>query len=121
MSQTYTLLAATQHGVPSGNYDGSSMDWASDPVQAADYYRGRGSSTQTVTFSLLGFDGRIILEATLDAEPTDAAWVETYRIGSPGTPLTDYHPVTVPGNFVWMRARVELFDAGTISYINITY
>lgn len=121
MAQTYTLLAATEYGVPAGNYDGSSQNWTSEPVQAADYYRGRGSSTQTVTFSLAGFDGRIILEATLDTEPTDAAWFETYRIGDPGTPLSDFHPQTVPGNFVWMRVRVELFDAGTISYINITY
>ena len=121
MAQTYQLLATTEFGVPSGNYDGSSQDWASDAVQAADYYRGRGSSTQTVTFSLDQFVGRIVLEATLDFDPQDAVWFETFRIGDPVVPLTDYHPQTVPGNFVWMRARVELFDAGTINYINITY
>ena len=121
MAQTYTILDSTEHGVPSGNYDGSSLDWASDAVQAADYYRGRGSSTQTVTFSLDQFQGRIILEATLDTEPTDAAWFETFRIGDPETPLTDYHPETILGNFVWVRARVELFESGTINYVNITY
>lgn len=121
MAQTYTILGQTVFGTPSGNYDGSSLDWASDPVQAADYYRGRGSSTQTVTFSLTGFVGRIILEATLDSEPTGATWFETFDIGDPVVPLTDYHPQTVSGNFVWMRVRVELFDAGTINYINITY
>lgn len=120
MAQTYTLLGTTVHGQPSGNYDGSSMDWASDPVQAADYYRGRGG-VQTVTFSLDGFQGRCILEATLDTEPDAAAWFETYRIGDPLVPLTDYRPESVVGNFVWMRVRVELFEAGTINYVNITY
>lgn len=121
MAQTYTVLDQTEFGVPSGNYDGSSLDWASDPAQAADYYRGRGSSTQTVTFRLTGFVGRIVLEATLDSEPPGATWFEVYRIGDPVTPLTDYHPQTIPGNFVWVRARVELFDAGTIDSITISY
>lgn len=120
MAQTYTILSNVQHGVPSGNYDGSSQDWASDPAQAADYYRGRGSSTQTVTFALEGFVGRIVLEATLDTESPSATWFETFAIGDT-EPLTDYQPITLPGNFVWMRARVELFEAGTIQAITITY
>jgi hypothetical protein len=121
MAQTYTILGTTEHGVPSGNYDGSSQDWTSDPVQAADYYRGRGSSTQTVTFRLDNFVGRIVLEATLDSESSAATWFSTYTIGDPVTPLTDYHPVNIPGNFVWVRARVELFDQGTIQFVTIAY
>ena len=59
MSQTQTILATTVYGQASGNYDGSSQDWYSDPAQAADYYRGRGG-LQTVTFSLDQFEGRIV-------------------------------------------------------------
>ncbi len=44
-----TILDTTVYGTPSGNYDGSSQDWLSDPVKAANYYRGQGS-IQTVTF-----------------------------------------------------------------------
>lgn len=121
MAQTYTVLATTEHGVPSGNYDGSSQDWTSDPVQAADYYRGRGSSTQTITIDLSAFVGKIVLEATLDSEPPGATWFEIYNISDLEVPLTDRHSANVPGNFVWIRARVELFEAGTIESINITY
>jgi len=120
MAQTYTILGVTEFGVPSGNYDGSSQNWTSDAAQAADYYRGRGSSTQTVTFRLTGFVGRIVLEATLDSDADNATWFDTYDIGD-STVLTDYHPVTIPGNFTWMRVRVEFFDAGTIEFVTITY
>jgi hypothetical protein len=121
MAQTYTVLGTTEHGVPSGNYDGSSQDWTSDPVQAADYYRGRGSSTQTVIFRLDSFVGRIVMEATLDSEAQDASWFEIYSIGDPVVPLTDYHPATIAGNFVWVRARVELFEDGVIQFVTISY
>jgi len=121
MAQTYTILGLTEFGVPSGNYDGSSLDWTSNPLQAADYYRGRGSSTQTVTFRLDDFEGRIVVEATLDSDADSAVWFNTFEIGDPEVPLSDYHPATIQGNFCWLRIRVELFEAGTIQFITVTY
>ena len=59
---TQTILGTTVYGVPSGNYDGSSQDWSSDPVTAANYYRGRGG-VQTVTFSVTQFEGDMIWSA----------------------------------------------------------
>ena len=40
MIVSHTLVPRTVHGEPSGNYDGSSLDWYSDPVKAANYYVG---------------------------------------------------------------------------------
>lgn len=120
MAQTHTILSQTQYGTPSGNYDGSSQDWASDPVQAADYYKNRGASTQTIAVNLQGFQGRIVIQASLDTEPDQAAWFDVYEYESVG-PATDYPRQTVVGNFVWLRARVELFEAGTIDFITVTY
>ena len=120
MITTENILTATVHGQPSGNYDGSSQDWFSDPVQAAEYYRGRGG-LQTVTFSLNQFVGRIVLQATLDTEPEGASWFNIYTIGDAVTPLTDYHPESILGNFVWIRANIQLFEAGTINFITVTY
>jgi hypothetical protein len=120
MSQTQTILATTVYGQASGNYDGSSQDWYSDPAQAADYYRGRGG-LQTVTFSLDGFQGIIKLQATLDTLPETAKWFDVYEIGDGIVPLTDYHPESITGNFVWMRVNVLLFDSGTINSVTITY
>jgi hypothetical protein len=120
MATTYTMLGTTVYGVPSGNYDGSSQDWVSDAVRAADYYRGYGG-LQTITFTVTGFIGIIHLEATLDPNPGPAAWINTYSIGDTSTILTDRHPASIVGNFTWMRLRVELFDAGTINSVSITY
>ena len=119
MSQTQTILSTTVYGEASGNYDGSSQDWYSDPVQAADYYRGRGG-LQTVTFNLNQFVGRIWVEATLDTLPETATWFRVYDIGG-DVPLTDYHPESLLGNFVWLRLNVLLFEGGTINSVSITY
>jgi hypothetical protein len=116
-----TILTTTVYGEASGNYDGSSQDWLSDPVKAANYYRGQGS-IQTVTFSVTGFEGIQYLEATLDADPADATWFTTFTYGDGSTvPLTDYHPEAVQGNFTWMRVRVEAFSGGTINSVTIAY
>lgn len=118
---TETILATTVYGTPSGNYDGSSQDWFSDAVKAANYYRGQGS-VQTVLFSVQDFEGTLHLEATLDSNPSDAAWFSTFVYGDGSTtPLTDYHPESIVGNFTWMRIRVEGFAGGTINTVTITY
>jgi len=116
-----TILTTTEYGIPSGNYDGSSQDWYSDPVKAANYYRGQGF-IQTVTFSVTGFEGTMIVEATLDADPAQATWFDTFVYGDGSTiPLSDYHPEAIQGNFTWMRVRVEGFSGGTINSITIAY
>ena len=121
MSQTQTILGTTVYGEASGNYDGSSQDWYSDPAQAADYYRGRGG-LQTVTFSLDQFEGRVALQATLDTVPATAVWFDVYEIGDGSSvPLTDYHPESIVGNFVWVRTHVTAFEGGTINSVSITY
>jgi hypothetical protein len=118
---TRTILCTTVYGQPSGNYDGSSQDWFSDPVTAANYYRGRGG-VQTIIFSVVGFEGTMYLDACLNEDPAEADWFNTYIYGDGSTlPITDYHPATVTGNFTWMRIRVEGFSGGTINDVTITY
>ncbi len=120
MITTQSILGTTIYGEPSGNYDGSSQDWSSDAVQAANYYRGRGG-LQTITFNLAGFVGILYLEATLDAVPETASWFNTFTYGDGVVALTNIHSETVLGNFTWMRIRVVTFDAGTINSVTITY
>jgi hypothetical protein len=115
------ILDTTVYGEPSGNYDGSSQDWLSDAVKAANYYRGRGG-LQTVTFRVTDFEGTIYVEATLDTVPETATWFRTYTFGDGSTtPVTDYHPAPITGNFAWMRCRVEGFSGGTIEFVDISY
>ena len=120
MITTAVLLENVVEGVPSGNYDGSSQDWASDAVPAANYYRGRGS-VQTFLIRVSGFVGTIRLEASLDSLSDSATWFEIYEFGPYVVPITDYHPASITGNFVWLRARVEDFETGTIDLVSVTY
>lgn len=121
MVTTKSILPLTEYGEASGNYDGSSQDWSSDPVQAAEYFRGRGS-VQTIVFDTTGFEGTMYLEACLDTLADSAAWFTTFVYGDGSSiPLTDHHPETVLGNFTWMRVRVTGFSGGTINSVTISY
>jgi hypothetical protein len=120
---TLPLLESTVNGIPSGNYDGSSLDFVGNAQIAVNYYGGQGS-IQTVTISVTNFTGDIRLEATLNdslAVNTDQAYwfeVDQYlRL----LPTTQIYPVTLTGNFTYMRARILDFETGTINAITITY
>lgn len=117
---TEVLLPLTVYGQASGNYDGSSLDFTGDPVRAVNYYQGYGS-IQTIQFRTTGFQGRITLQASLQDDPALSAWFDVFEFAHLITPITTFSPVTVTGNFVWMRARVELFEAGTIEPLQLIY
>jgi hypothetical protein len=115
-----TLLDNVVYGTASGNYDGSSQDFYSDAVPAANYYGGQGS-LQTITYRLSGFSGIITIEATLNDSKDSALWFEVDEYDAASSAVTDYHPVNVTGNFVWLRAHVTVFDAGTINFVTASY
>lgn len=118
---TVQLLPTTTYGTPSGNYDGSSLDWSGVEQKAADYYGGFGQ-LQTIAFYLLNFQGRIRIDATLESTPTsDAEWFEVYQIDGIVTPITNNFSTNITGNFTWIRANVEAFQAGTITKIAMSY
>ena len=118
---TLTILDQTIHGQASGNYDGSSLEFYSDPAKAVGYYRGQGF-LETATIQVLGFEGLITLQATLDADVDNASWFDIIVYGyGDSTALTDYHPITLTGNFTWVRAYVSAFINGNITGIILTY
>ena len=118
---TLQLLPTTSHGVPSGNYDGSTEDWAGVDQKAANYYGGFGS-LQTVAFFLNGFQGKIYIEATLDSEPAlDSDWFEVSEFDSSSTTTTQNFSRNITGNFTWIRARVTHFQDGTIQEVTVSY
>lgn len=120
------LLSDVTDGVPSGNYDGSSLDWYSDPRRAVNYYRGQGH-IQTLTFGVTDFAGTITIEATLENEPPTGTvgWFEVAEYGDGSTVYpagaTDFRPISVEGKFTWVRARVRDFVSGTINLVDIRY
>jgi hypothetical protein len=117
---TESLLDTTVYGTPSGNYDGSSLDFFGDPAKAANYYRGLGS-LQTINIRVTDFVGTIKLQATLHDDPTVSAWVNTYTYDGTGGPISEYLPVNITGNFTFMRVEAIGFEAGTINSITIAY
>jgi len=118
MSNSYTtvsLLPLTVYGTPSGNYDGSSQDFLSNAVPAANYYGGQGT-VQTITYSVNDFIGKITTQATLSDAPEQAAWFDIDEYGDGSTIIpSDYHPVSVIGNFSWLRVEVTHFESGNIT------
>jgi hypothetical protein len=117
---TKILLSDVVHGTASGNYDGSSQLFYSDPVQAANYYGGQGN-IQTITYRLQDFIGIITVQAALGDNADTAVWSDVDTHGDIVIPTTGTYPVTVIGNFVWLRARVEFFDSGTIQAVTVAY
>jgi len=118
---TLQLLPTTTFGTPSGNYDGSSLDWSGDRQQAANYYGGFGG-LQTIAFFLSGFQGLIKIEATLDTNPTsDSEWFKVDEFDSLTTTTTLNFSHNITGNFTWIRANVEGFSAGSIEKVMMSY
>lgn len=117
---TQTLVDNVVYGSASGNYDGSSQDWYSDAVPAANYYGGQGS-LQTITYRLQDFVGVITIEATLNDAQLSAPWFEVATYSDGSTVETGTIPVNVVGNFTWLRAKITGFDAGTIQAITAAY
>ena len=114
------ILQNVVYGQASGNYDGSSQDFYSDPVRAANYYGGQGS-IQTINLRTTDFIGTITFQATLNDQPSiQAAWFEIDSYPNPA-PTSDIWVATVTGNFTFIRARVTGFDSGTIESAVLTY
>lgn len=118
---TENLLPSTTYGTPSGNYDGTSSFFFGDPFPAASYYGGQGS-TQTSIITTTGFQGNITLQGTLSTLHNDqAAWFDIEKIDDSSAPVTDTVAITMRGNFVWIRAAVTDFTAGTINSATVVY
>ena len=114
------MLDNVIYGTASGNYDGSSQLFYSNAVPAVNYYAGNGS-IQTIRYELSGFVGTITVQATLNDLPDQASWFDISERGDGITPDTGVTTSTVTGNFSWLRARVEAFDAGTIQVVSVSY
>jgi hypothetical protein len=117
---TVTLLNNVVYGQASGNYDGSSLLFYSDPVPAANYYGGQGS-VQTITYRLNEVQANISIQATLNDLPEQAQWFDLHSFNDGSTVHTGIYSTNLNGNFVWLRARVEFFEGGTIESITANY
>jgi hypothetical protein len=114
------LLPPTTYGTPSGNYDGSSTSFIGNAIPAANYYGGQGSA-QTAIIQATGFVGVVTIEATLNDWTQQALWFEVETYGNASVPTTDTQAINMIGNFVWLRAKVTDFTAGSLNSANVVY
>ena len=133
---SYTLIPFTAFGQSNtvdGNYDGTSPHFNGDPVKAASYYT-KGTGIQTGSWYLVGFEGTITFEGTLESDPLTDSYFEiadpitSLEIINPiepptitNTPLTENSSVNIEGNYTWIRARVTDFTAGAITKVSLGY
>ncbi len=93
-----------------------------------DGFYGRSDGLHTVQYSLNGFQGTIIIEATLASDPQEEDWFIVYSqnyelSGSlPGnSQQNESHIENFTGNYVWIRARLEDWSDGTVNFIKLNH
>jgi hypothetical protein len=119
---TTTLITSTTHGAASGNYDGSATSFFSIKAEGDGYY-GYTDGLHTVAVFPNAFVGIITFQGTLATDPADADWFDipgiTVGDGSTGTSTAVTGNMT--GNFIWVRAKVTSFTAGSITKVQFNY
>jgi hypothetical protein len=103
------------------NNTSTMMVYVSDKVKGDGYYGG-SDGLHTVTYTCAPtFVGTVTMQASLAAAPTDADWFEAYKIDATQNPLTQTNYYNLYGNFVWLRATINSFTAGSIQRLKVSY
>ena len=103
-------------------------------IAAASYYLGN-KALQTVNINTTGFTGTLVIEASLYTDPATTTtepsnWFTVHSItaNANGTTGSDELlaantnvAVNITGNYVWMRARIVDFGAGTVNWVKLSY
>jgi len=99
---------------------GPQADSISPSIIGASFY-GTSGGVQTALITVTGFVGRITFQATLNDITAQAAWFDVATYGDVVTPTTETTAVNLIGNFVYIRAVVTDFAAGTINTVTLAY
>jgi len=112
------VISNTAHGAANGEYNGTDLTWYSKPLKGDGYY-GYTDGLHTVSYKLTGFTGVLGFQASLATTPTEADWfdIADSQIGDSVMPFTTSTFVNFSGNFVWVRAAITNFTAGTINRV----
>tara|TARA_R110000868_G_scaffold290953_6_gene551215 strand:- start:2941 stop:3294 length:354 start_codon:yes stop_codon:yes gene_type:complete len=117
MSQATTLilLPETVYTDPGG---GATYTVTGDQQPAAAYYLGN-RDLQTVNYSTNSFTGDLVLQATLSSDPGNDDWFTIHEFNGSTSDEVAFSNLT--GNFVYIRAMIYEFGAGTILYVKLSY
>lgn len=128
MSQATTLIL-----IPELSYqnpgNGAPYTVTGNTFPAAAYYLGN-KDLQTVAVKLTNVTGNIVIEASLATQPSSTDWFRVYELtananapANTASQLASNASVytNIEGNFVYMRAKVENFNNGTVQYVKLSY
>ena len=128
MSQATTLILLPETAyVNPGNGAPYTVTGTSNP--AAAYYLGN-RDLQTVAVKLTQVTGNIVIEASLATTPTNNDWFQVYMLQANANAAPNTAPeiasnasvyTNIEGNFVYIRAKIEDFNAGILHYIKLSY
>lgn len=125
-STTLILLSETSYVDPGG---GNVYTVTGNSTPAAAYYLGN-RDLQTVNLKLSAVTGNIVIEASLATTPGIADWFTVYELeanasavnGTPAQIASNASAYTnIEGNFVYMRAKIVDFAAGTLNFVKLSY
>ena len=91
-----------------------------------DGFYGYADGLHTISFHFSAFVGRIYIDATLEENPAESDWfpidltINTKYIEA-SSATTDTRGVTIEGNFVYLRARVDRSHLTDTTYVKSTH
>ncbi len=128
MSQTTTLILLPQTAyLNPGN--GAPYTVVGTTQPAAAYYLGN-KDLQTVNTKLINCTGNILVEASLASSPSSTDWFKVYEIianaNAPANSVSQLASnasvyTNIEGNFVYLRAKIEDFQGGTVQFVKLSY
>lgn len=128
MPQSTTLIMIPQTSyLNPGNGAPYTVTGNSQP--AAGYYLGN-RDLQTVNVKLTNVTGNIVVQASLATSPGSTDWFEVYKLTANANATPNSAPqiasnasvyTNIEGNFVYLRAKVENFQGGTVQFVKLSY
>ena len=120
---TITMIPSTSFGSATGNYDGTSTSFESDNSKGDGYY-GFSDGVHTAQVRVTGFPGTIKFQGSLATTPTSTDWVDiagAALAGDGSSLITNSYIYNFTGNYVWIRASITNFTAGSINTILLAH
>jgi hypothetical protein len=120
---TITMIPSTSFGSATGNYDGTSTSFESDNTKGDGYY-GFSDGVHTAQVRVTGFPGTIKFQGSLATTPTSTEWVDiagAALAGDGSSLITNSYIYNFTGNYVWIRASITNFTAGSINTILLAH
>jgi len=91
-----------------------------------DGYYGRTDGFHTVQYSVTGFIGKVVMQATLVVDPGDSDWFTISSTEHESTSETDTNGdgsfiYNFTGNYVWVRAYISSWTDGSVQSILLNH